>query len=322
MESSCQSIQNQMGYHLLFLNNLLLEARTGMSIVHFAVWDVENLLLLLSVGDTSILVLLVLADKIIHVALSLSELHLIHTLTSVPMQESLATEHGSELVTDTLEELLDGGGVTNEGGRHAEAARGNGAKSSLDVVGDPLDEVGAVLGLDVAHLVLNLLHGDLTTAVKGSAEFQPRVLEYLQDGRAGEVAAVAEVRSGHHVLRVVHLLGQLGNSDGAEGVGVAAGQRSKADHEEVETREWNHVHGKLAEIRVELTRETQAGGDAGHDGGDEVVEVTIRWVLQLEGSHADVVKSLYPSAAAHPLKRFQLTSLSIQKVSSECSTSW
>merc|ERR1711907_362591 len=43
-----------------------------------------------------ILVLLVLRDKIVHVRLSLSELHLVHTLTSVPMKECLATEHGCE----------------------------------------------------------------------------------------------------------------------------------------------------------------------------------------------------------------------------------
>ena len=81
------------------------------------------------------------------------------------MQESLAAEHSSELVTDTFEELLDGGGVTNEGRGHLKTTWGDGAESGLDVVGNPLDEGGAVLVLDVAHLVLNLLHGDLTTAV-------------------------------------------------------------------------------------------------------------------------------------------------------------
>jgi hypothetical protein len=60
----------------------------------------------------------------------------------------------------------------------------------------------------------------------------------------------------------------------------------------METREGNHVDGQLAEIRVELTRETQAGGDAGHDGGDEMVQVTIRGVVQLESPHANVVESL------------------------------
>lgn len=124
----------------------------------------SNLLLLLALRDRGVLVLLVLGDQIVHVALSLSELHLVHTLTSVPMQESLATEHSSELVTDTLEQLLDGGGVTNEGGGHLEATGRNGAKSSLDVVGNPLDEVAVVLVLHVAHLVLDLLHRDLTTA--------------------------------------------------------------------------------------------------------------------------------------------------------------
>jgi hypothetical protein len=80
------------------------------------------------------------------------------------MQESLTSEHGSELITDTLEELLDRGRVTNEGRRHLETARGNGAEGSLHIVGDPLNEVAVVLVLDVAHLVLNFLHGDLSTA--------------------------------------------------------------------------------------------------------------------------------------------------------------
>src|ERR1700761_736408 len=71
--------------------------------------------LLLALGDTSILVLLIFRDQIIHIGLCLGELHLIHSLASVPMQESLSSEHGGELVPDTLEELLDGGRVANEG---------------------------------------------------------------------------------------------------------------------------------------------------------------------------------------------------------------
>lgn len=231
---------------------------------------------LLALGDGGILVLLVLGDKVVHVALSLSELHLVHTLTSVPMQESLATEHSSELVADTLEELLDGGGVSNEGGGHLETTGRNGAQGGLDVVGDPLDEVGLVLALDVAHLVLNLLHGDLSA----------------EDSRAGEVTTVTEVRSSHHVLGVEHLLGQLRNGDGTERVGTAAGQRSEANHEEVKTRERNHVDGQLAKIRVELTGETETGGHARHDSRDQVVQVTVRGVGELEGAHANVIQSL------------------------------
>ena len=62
-----------------------------------------------------ILVLLVLRDQVVHVGLGFRELHLIHALASVPMQESLATEHGGELLGDALEQLLDGGGVADEG---------------------------------------------------------------------------------------------------------------------------------------------------------------------------------------------------------------
>jgi hypothetical protein len=60
----------------------------------------------------------------------------------------------------------------------------------------------------------------------------------------------------------------------------------------VETREGNHVDGELSEVRVQLTGETETGGDAGHDSGDEVVQVAVRGVGQLESAHADVVKGL------------------------------
>ena len=59
----------------------------GSSVI-FALLLVEFTLLF----SSSILVLLVLRDQIIHVGLGLSELHLIHTLTGVPVQEGLAGE--------------------------------------------------------------------------------------------------------------------------------------------------------------------------------------------------------------------------------------
>ena len=79
------------------------------------------------------------------------------------MQESLTLEHGGELVADTLEKLLDGGGVAQECDGHLETARRNVTLRGLDVVGNPFDEVCRVLVLDVLHLLLDLLHGDLAT---------------------------------------------------------------------------------------------------------------------------------------------------------------
>ena len=51
--------------------------------------DLSFLLLELLVIASGLLVLLVLRHQIVHVGFSLSELHLIHTLASVPMEESL-----------------------------------------------------------------------------------------------------------------------------------------------------------------------------------------------------------------------------------------
>ena len=84
-------------------------------------------------------------------------------LTSVPVEESLPSEHSGELLADPLEQLLDGGGVTNEGGGHLESTGRDIADGGLHVVGDPFDKVAAVLVLDVQQLLVNLLHGHATT---------------------------------------------------------------------------------------------------------------------------------------------------------------
>merc|ERR1712220_31707 len=99
-----------------------------------------------------VLVLLVLRDEIVHVGLSLGELHLVHALTGVPVKEGLSAEHSGELLSYTLEHLLDGGGVSEEGNGHLESLGWDIANGGLDVVGDPLNEVRAVLVLDVEHL--------------------------------------------------------------------------------------------------------------------------------------------------------------------------
>ena len=49
------------------------------------------------------------------VGLGLRELHLVHALAGVPVEEGLAAEHGGELLGHALEHVLDGGGVTCEG---------------------------------------------------------------------------------------------------------------------------------------------------------------------------------------------------------------
>ena len=235
--------------------------------------------ILLEVGlvvGRSLLVLLVLGDEVVHVGLGLGELHLVHALARVPVEESLAAEHGRELLRDALEQLLDGRRVADESGRHLETARRDVAHGRLDVVGDPLDEVGRVLVLDVEHLLVDLLHRH------ASAE----------DGRHRQVTSVARVAGGHHVLGVEHLLRQLGHRQGAVLLRAASRQRREAGHEEVQTREGHHVDGQLTQVGVQLAGEAQARRHARHRQRHQMVQVAVRRRRQLQRAEANIVKRL------------------------------
>ena len=221
-----------------------------------------------------VLILLVLGHEVVHVRLGFGELHLVHAFAGVPVKEGFAPEHGGELLGDALEHLLHRGGVANERSRHLEALGRDVAHGGLDIVGDPLHEVGGVLVLDVQELLVDFLGGHTAAEKRGG----------------GEVAPVTRVSSTHHVLGVPHLLRELGDGEGAVLLGASAGEGGEAHHEEVQAGEGNEVHREFAQIRIELPGEAQAAGDAGHDGADEVVQVAERGGGELQGAEADVVQ--------------------------------
>ena len=88
------------------------------------------------------------------------------------------------------------------------------------------------------------------------------------------------------------LLRQLRDGEGAVLLRAAGGERRETDHEKVQTRERDEVHRELAQDQRSADPGSAGTRDAGHDRGDEVVQVAERRRRQLQGAEADVVQGL------------------------------
>merc|ERR1712072_19682 len=93
--------------------------------------------LILVSSDGGILLVLVFGDKIDNVLVGFLELHLVHALSLVPVEEGLSLVQGAELRGESLEHGLEGGGVGDESGAERGVDRWDNNDGGLDVVWDP-----------------------------------------------------------------------------------------------------------------------------------------------------------------------------------------
>ena len=192
------------------------------------------------------------------------------------MEEGLTTLHQLELLEDTLDDFLDGSGVTDEVRCHLQTTWRDIAQTDHDVTWDPLNEIRLVLLTDVQDLLFNVLSRNTAT----------------EQSHAGQVQTVAWVAGCHHVLVVEHLAGEFGDGQGAVHLAAAGSERCETVQHDLHTHERHQVGGNLTKVGIELTREPEGAGLARENERDEVVQVTIGWASKLQGTEADIVQGL------------------------------
>merc|ERR1712166_1671084 len=103
---------------------------------------------------------------------------------------------------------------------------------------------------------------------------------------------MTRISSAHHVLGIEHLLCQFWHSECTVLLRATRGERREADHEEMQTREWDQIDSELTQVTVQLTREAKASCHATHGCTEEMVQISVSWSSQLQCAETDVVESL------------------------------
>lgn len=98
------------------------------------------------------------------------------------------------------------------------------------------------------------------------------------------------VKRGHLVARVEDLADEIRDGDFPVALAGPRRQRSQAGDEEVKTRIRTHVGHQLPQVGVQLSGISEAGRNAGHRHGDQVIQVAHRRTAELQRVLADVEK--------------------------------
>jgi len=180
------------------------------------------------------LIWLIFPYKIIHIRFCFCEFHFIHTFSSVPMEESLSSEHSSKLFCYSFKHFLNGCWVSYKCNRHFKAFRRNITDSCFNIVRDPLNKVWGIFILYVEHLFVNFFRRH--TASENCA--------------SSKISSMSWIRCTHHVFGIKHLLCELWYSNSSIYLRSSWCKWSKSYHKEMKSWERNKIYTLFSKIRI------------------------------------------------------------------------
>merc|ERR1719491_2948586 len=212
--------------HLVILLLFLLIAVLLIAILILFVILIIILVLIAIEVHHGILLILILGDEIAHILIRLLELHLVHALALIPMQERLPLIHLRELRRNALEHALNRRRIGHERAAHLRALRRNSDDARLDVVRDPRHEVILHLGLDLGDLVIHLLRGDVAAV----------------SARRRQIFAILALYVRQEIARRPHLIRDFLHRQLHFAALIGREQRRLREQEKVQARERHQIH--------------------------------------------------------------------------------